>query len=225
MDVQPGWLASGAYSFDVTTSVVNSNWTTMSRCRVVRGGVQNPGSGSWDFLRTRYGSFALPNIGQPEISLVPAASWTGVEPKAAPASIGLSAVATEQGQSVSHCPACGGTDTAQIGEPASGFDTAFAGAHFFQPPYAVHVCSNCGLHFKTVTLTPASLAAYYVALDGGVFDVEADFPTDRVLQQHLSALPDGSRVLDFGCQHRPDPEEVISGTSAWGSSTNERRPR
>jgi SAM-dependent methyltransferase len=108
-------------------------------------------------------------------------------------------VSAEQGQSVNHCPACGASDAPQIGEPAGGFDTVFGGAHFFQPPYAVRACRNCGLYFKTVTLTAASLAAYYVALDGAVFDVDADFPTDRVLHQYLAALPDGSRVLDCGC--------------------------
>ena len=55
------------------------------------------------------------------------------------------------------------------------------------------------LYFKSMTLSAGELDAYYAALDGSTFDVDGDFPTDRVLYRRLRALPRGSRVLDFGC--------------------------
>ena len=104
-----------------------------------------------------------------------------------------------EGHSVSACPACGGADARQAGEPAAGFETVLGGRPFYQPAYAVCECAACGLYFKSMTLTAGELDAYYAALDGTTFDVDADFPTDRVLRHRLRALPPGSRVLDFGC--------------------------
>ena len=104
-----------------------------------------------------------------------------------------------QAQSVTTCPACRSAHARQVGDPAGGFDTDLGGRHFYQPPYAVCECAACGLYFKSMTLTAGQLDAYYAALDGSTFDVDGDFPTDRVLRRHLNALPRGSRVLDFGC--------------------------
>ena len=106
---------------------------------------------------------------------------------------------SEAGVAVTACPACGGTDARQVGDPAGGFDTDLDGRRFYQPPYAVCECGSCGLYFKSRTLTAGQLDAYYAALDGSTFDIDAGFPTDRVLHRRLRALPRGSRVLDFGC--------------------------
>ena len=106
---------------------------------------------------------------------------------------------SEPGVAVTACPACGGADARQVGDPAGGFDTHLDGRHFYQPPYVVRECATCGLYFKSMTLTAGQLDEYYATLDGSTFDVDADFPTDRVLHRRLRALPRGSRVLDFGC--------------------------
>ena len=106
---------------------------------------------------------------------------------------------SDPGVAVTACPACGGTDATQIGDPAGGFDTNLDGRHFYQPPYAVRECAACGLYFKSMTLTRGQLDAYYAALDGSMFDVDAGFPTDQALHRRLRALPRASRVLDFGC--------------------------
>jgi len=106
---------------------------------------------------------------------------------------------SESGVVVTACPACDGVDAQQVGDPAGGFDTDLDGRHFFQPPYVVRECAACGLYFKSMTLTASQLEAYYAALDGSTFDVDAGFPTDRVLHRRLGALARGSRVLDFGC--------------------------
>jgi lipopolysaccharide transport system ATP-binding protein len=225
LEVRPGWLASGTYTFDVTTSVVNSNWDHyVEDAASIEVVSSNPGSGSWDFRQDYgYGAFALPSIGPPDISRLPVESGAGVEATAimAAAATDVPVASTDSSLSVARCPACGGTDITQVGEPASGFDTVFAGAHFFQPPYAVGVCSQCGLYFKTVTLTAVALAAYYVALDGAVFDVEADFPTDRVLHQRLAGLSAGSRVLDFGCSTGRILKNLTQRLACFGVEPNE----
>ncbi|MEY4094589.1 MAG: hypothetical protein RLZZ53_1788 [Acidobacteriota bacterium] len=100
---------------------------------------------------------------------------------------------------VTRCPACHGDALTTVGQRASAFDVELGGRVFRQPAYDVRRCETCGLHFKSVTLTPQELSVYYQWLDGAMFDVDADFPTDRVLFERLRGVPDGSRVLDYGC--------------------------
>src|SRR5215213_7205950 len=102
-------------------------------------------------------------------------------------------------QAVDVCPACRGTATPQVGAAAGGFDTVLNGEHFFQPPYVVRHCTTCGLYFKSVTMSAPALDSYYTALDGATFEIDGEFPTDRILRARLSSLARGSRVLDFGC--------------------------
>lgn len=106
---------------------------------------------------------------------------------------------SEGAVAVTACPACQAADFDQVGGTAGGFETVAGDARFVQPPYAVRVCRACGLYFKSVRLSDERLAAYYAALDGTPFDIDAGFPTDRVLQQRLDTLAGGRRVLDFGC--------------------------
>ena len=68
LELAPIWLASGAYSFDVTTSIVNSNWDHYVE-RLVEFEVvgSNPGGEAWDFRHSLgYGAFALPCSRAPE---------------------------------------------------------------------------------------------------------------------------------------------------------------
>jgi lipopolysaccharide transport system ATP-binding protein len=72
MDVQPGWLASGTYSIDVTTSVVNSNWDHyVDDAATIDVIASNPGGRSWDFKHDYgYGAFALPCLRRPQFALM-----------------------------------------------------------------------------------------------------------------------------------------------------------
>ena len=150
MEVQPGWLASGAYTFDVTTSVVNSNWDhyvdDAASFEVVSS---NPGPAPGTSARTT--AMARSRCRLAVGRRLPC--WPAKPGSMPPVSRGrLSERAgrvAATGQSVSHVRLAAALTARQVGEPAGGFDTVFAGAHFFQPPYAVHVCSNCGLYFKT----------------------------------------------------------------------------
>ena len=109
----------------------------------------------------------------------------------------------------------------QVGDEAPGFDTILSGEHFYQPPYAVHGCTACGLYFKSVTLSATALAAYYAALDGTTFDVDGDFPTDRILRSRLRQLPPGSRVLDFGCSTGRILKEFTAQLTCFGVEPNQ----
>ena len=100
---------------------------------------------------------------------------------------------------LSSCPACGDPVSTQVGQPATGFDSVIAGETFHQPAYSIRCCGSCGLYFKSHTLTPEQLAAYYVRLENAAFEVDGNFPTDQLVRDLLARLPDGSRVLDFGC--------------------------
>ena len=101
--------------------------------------------------------------------------------------------------SAAACPACHASASSQIGGRAPAFDTWLDGHNFFQPAYVVRSCDLCGLYFKTPTLPPSELEAYYEHLDSAAFDYDGDFPTDRIVGDRLKHLADGSRVLDFGC--------------------------
>jgi lipopolysaccharide transport system ATP-binding protein len=62
LELAPMWLASGSYTFDVTTSIVNANWDHYVE-RMIDFDVvgSNPGGQAWDFRHSLgYGSFAMP---------------------------------------------------------------------------------------------------------------------------------------------------------------------
>ena len=71
IEVQPGWLASGSYSIDVTTSIVNSSWDHyVNEAAAIEVIASNPGGHSWDFRHDYgYGAFAMACLRRPEITL------------------------------------------------------------------------------------------------------------------------------------------------------------
>ncbi len=73
LDLEPMWLASGSYSFDVTTSIVNSNWDHYVE-RLIEFDVtgSNPGRQAWDFRHSLgYGALAMPCAHPPEFHAMP----------------------------------------------------------------------------------------------------------------------------------------------------------
>lgn len=67
------WLASGSYSFDLTTSSVNSNWDHyVERALEFEVGSSNAGGQPWDFKHNLgYGSLAMPCLRPPQFLSVP----------------------------------------------------------------------------------------------------------------------------------------------------------
>ncbi|MEY4094590.1 MAG: hypothetical protein RLZZ53_1789 [Acidobacteriota bacterium] len=74
MDLQPGWLASGRYSLDVTTSVVNASWDHyLDDAATIDVVASNPGGQAWDFRHDYgYGAFAMPSRTPTRIERAPA---------------------------------------------------------------------------------------------------------------------------------------------------------
>lgn len=100
---------------------------------------------------------------------------------------------------VSQCPACGSAETTPVGAAAKGFDSDEGGRRYRQPDYRIRQCGPCGLYFKSHTIGLAVLGDYYQRHDEGTYEYGDRFPTDRHLDRLISALPNGSRILDFGC--------------------------
>ena len=119
------------------------------------------------------------------------------------------------------CPACGYAGSTQIGLEATAFDSVVGGQTFRQPAYAIRCCGTCGLYFKSHTLTPEQLDAYYARLESAAFEVDANFPTDQLVREALARLPDGSRVLDFGCSTGRMLKSVTGRLECAGVEPNE----
>lgn len=103
------------------------------------------------------------------------------------------------GQAVSACPACGGIAATQVGAVVPGYSTFVGGKSFSHPPYCIKSCPECGLYFKSNTMGLEELPDYYARLGGDSFEHDENFPTDAILRAILASLPDGAKVLDFGC--------------------------
>ena len=83
LDIGPLWLATGSYSLDVTTGVVNLRWDHFVEDAVTFDVVaSNPGGFAWDFKWSlNYGAFALPLMRHP--TFVPDADAPATELAAA----------------------------------------------------------------------------------------------------------------------------------------------
>jgi len=72
MELMPMWLAAGTYSFDVTTSIVNTNWDhyveSIFEFDVI---YSNPGGQSWNFKHSMgFGAFAMPARVEPRFEVL-----------------------------------------------------------------------------------------------------------------------------------------------------------
>lgn len=119
------------------------------------------------------------------------------------------------------CPACSGLGAVEVGGPALAFTESGAGGRFVQPDYSVRRCSVCDLYFKSRTLPPSELGAYYAQLSCEIYEAGEAFPTERYLRHWLDQLPDGSRVLDFGCSTGRTLAGVSSRLACVGVEVNE----
>ena len=97
------------------------------------------------------------------------------------------------------CEACGEARQLATGREATGFDTAAGGHVFHHPPYRVCRCERCGAWQKTARLADGELDRYYALLDPDSFETVGLMPPDRVVVEAATALPAGSRILDYGC--------------------------
>lgn len=123
---------------------------------------------------------------------------------------------------VTRCLACGAAETTPVGAIASGFDSDEGGRRYRQPDYGIRHCANCGLYFKSHTMLLSELGDYYQRHDEGIYEYADRLPTDRHLDRYLSRLPDGSRVLDFGCSTGRILQGSSSRLDCYGVEPNHR---
>ena len=88
LDLPPVWLGAGSYSFDLTTSVVNSNWDHYVEDALTFDVLSsNPGGQSWEFKQTSgYGALAMPCVCAPQFEAV--SESNGMQPHINAASSG-----------------------------------------------------------------------------------------------------------------------------------------
>jgi len=97
------------------------------------------------------------------------------------------------------CPACGSTSYESTGGEAPGFSAVIDGEEFVQPGYSVRECTSCGLLYRDQTLSPNDFNRYYAKADFRQWEVSGFYPTERCVLKILRQLPNGSRILDYGC--------------------------
>jgi SAM-dependent methyltransferase len=121
---------------------------------------------------------------------------------------------------VRKCPACASDKGDAVGHPATSFRCGEDPA-FVHPPYAVLECAECGLYYKSVTLADHELGRYYEHLDYQPFNLPDIFPTDQEMLRRLRELPQGSRVLDYGCSTGRLLHALGEGYQRFGVEVNE----
>jgi SAM-dependent methyltransferase len=97
------------------------------------------------------------------------------------------------------CPGCGSEGALATGSLAPVISQNQGGVEFVQPPYKVLECFRCGLLFKTPVPSAEALTENYSFAKPDRYEYGDPMPTEQLLLHHLQDLPDGSRVLDFGC--------------------------
>src|SRR5258706_8614225 len=119
------------------------------------------------------------------------------------------------------CPACGATE-ADDSRPASGFEFLAGGRAFRHPPYSVRQCTTCGLYFKSARISDGDLGDYYAHLQHESFETAGLMPPDRLIVRAEASLPEGSRILDFGCGAGRSLAHLVSRHACYGVEPNAR---
>lgn len=100
---------------------------------------------------------------------------------------------------VARCPGCAAANWRRIGTTAKSVTMELSGRQFLQPVFQALQCNHCQLVFKSAIASEAELAEYYQRVDFRKWESRSLYPTEDLVLAAVRALPDGSRVLDFGC--------------------------
>jgi SAM-dependent methyltransferase len=122
---------------------------------------------------------------------------------------------------VKTCPACKSTRAETVGSEVPGFSAIARGAEFVQEQYAVRECADCGLLYKSRTLSPPEFADYYSRVDFRKWETTKFYPTEREVLRKLRALPAGARILDFGCSSGRLLAPLVGTHRCFGHEVNE----
>jgi 2-polyprenyl-3-methyl-5-hydroxy-6-metoxy-1,4-benzoquinol methylase len=121
---------------------------------------------------------------------------------------------------VAGCPECDSREFKATGPEAPGFSVELAGRIFHQSDYFVRECLNCGLLYRTSTLSDETLADYYALVSFQKWESRQYHPIERVVLSVLKSLPAGSRILDYGCSSGRLLSSLCSDYECYGSEVN-----
>lgn len=121
------------------------------------------------------------------------------------------------------CPACGSEKFAAVGAvvAASEAPSGLLPQTFGQPAFSIRCCTDCGLYFKSHTRSLRELCVYAAHREFNAYEVDGNFPTDRILQHFLKRLPTGRKVLDFGCNTGRILKGLTKHLKCFGNEVNE----
>ena len=121
---------------------------------------------------------------------------------------------------VPSCPGCDSAEFKSTGPEAPGFFTEVAGRKLHQARYFVRECLNCGLLYRTPTLSDDTLADYYALVSFQKWEASHYHPIERVVLSVLKSLPPGSRILDYGCSSGRLLSNLCHDYECYGSEVN-----
>jgi SAM-dependent methyltransferase len=107
------------------------------------------------------------------------------------------------------------------GPEALGFSAVAGDEEFRQEHYSIRECENCGLLYRTPTLSPADLDRYYAKTDFRQWEIAGYYPTERSVLEILRTIPRGSRILDFGCSSGRLLSQLVTDYRCFGVEVND----
>jgi len=119
------------------------------------------------------------------------------------------------------CPGCGGDNFSIAGSAVAASDAASAANVSGQSAFSIQYCADCGLYFKSHTLPLRELGAHAARREFGAYEVDGNFPTDRIVQRVLRRLPAGHKILDFGCNTGRILKGLTTHLRCFGIEVNE----
>ena len=121
---------------------------------------------------------------------------------------------------LANCPGCGSAEFKATGPAAPGFVMDVAGRKFQQSEYFVRECVNCGLLYRTPTLSDETLAEYYASVPFQKWEATGYHPIERTVLSVLKSLPRGIRILDYGCSSGRLLSGLCDDYECYGSEVN-----
>jgi SAM-dependent methyltransferase len=103
---------------------------------------------------------------------------------------------------------------------APSFVVELTGRKFQQSDYVVRECQNCGLLYRTPTLSDDALADYYANVSFQRWEANDYHPIERAVLSVLQSLPPGSRILDYGCSSGRLLSGLTRTHECYGSELN-----
>lgn len=119
------------------------------------------------------------------------------------------------------CPACGNNTSHRVDEWATSFETISGGLAYRQPAYLIKQCPECGLHYKSHTLSETRLQEYYASMEFTPYEYGYECPTERIVRDILSRISRGGKVLDYGCSSGRLLKDWADKLDCYGLELNE----